>query len=194
MTQSRAADFKHRKQFQQTFNALSLGVFNFLQDHDHVDEVKLFERPGVSRDKIEEWEKLNHPFKLPQDYVDFLTLSEGMLLKWCALHRDETIPLGCMHLNPLSSVTALEAELPTMGELDGISETSEKESKSNEDEPKEERGEVILPRLLNWTVHVRTDALCFCIEQVSRIQKSGSRILVAIGTLSRLISFITSVS
>ena len=85
------------------FDDVSLSVISFLENHTGVSSVKFVERQGLSSQSIAEWESANR-CTLPTDYKSFLSISDGLLLKWNVHHEGNEIPLGCLHLNQLAEV------------------------------------------------------------------------------------------
>eukprot|EP00696_Hemimastix_kukwesjijk_P006721 gnl/Hemi2/18528_TR6126_c0_g1_i1.p1 gnl/Hemi2/18528_TR6126_c0_g1~~gnl/Hemi2/18528_TR6126_c0_g1_i1.p1 ORF type:complete len:331 (-),score=46.10 gnl/Hemi2/18528_TR6126_c0_g1_i1:105-1097(-) len=93
------------------FDAVGFSVIHFLETHAGVEQVHFAERPAVTQTDIFNWEMKNSPCKLPEDYKNFLLLSDGLLLRWqakMAFGATKTLlPLGNMHLNPLKMVARL---------------------------------------------------------------------------------------
>lgn len=98
-----------KKKVRQIFDDISFSVLDYIEKHAGVTDVKFFERVGSTDAQITEFEKKYYPCKLPSDYKAFLKISDGMLLRWHMKYNDEVIPLGCMHLSPLSGVCKVDA-------------------------------------------------------------------------------------
>ena len=47
-----------------------------------VTNVKFHERAAVSISAILTWEKMHYPYLLPEDYKRFISISDGLLLRW----------------------------------------------------------------------------------------------------------------
>ncbi len=47
-----------------------------------VTNVKFHERPTATVSAIAAWERMNHPYVLPEDYKRFVSISDGMMLRW----------------------------------------------------------------------------------------------------------------
>mmetsp|Transcript_1640 Transcript_1640/g.2460 ORF Transcript_1640/g.2460 Transcript_1640/m.2460 type:complete len:296 (-) Transcript_1640:24-911(-) len=90
------------------FDNISLSVIQFLESHKGVTNVQFFEIGGVSNEDIQEWERDNSPYKLPNDFKNFLKISDGLLLRWNIKLNNEAIPLGNMHLNSLETVKKIK--------------------------------------------------------------------------------------
>lgn len=88
----------------------STNVLQFLEFHKGVTNVKFHERTAVSMNAMSTWEKMHYPYLLPEDYKRFASISDGLLLRWDFLFQDDTLPLGCMHLNELVNVKPVELD------------------------------------------------------------------------------------
>eukprot|EP00741_Cyanophora_paradoxa_P022187 tig00021435_g21417.t1 len=92
------------------FETISLSVISYLEKHPGVKGVEFVERPGAAARDIAKWEQANAPAVLPDDYKSFLQISDGLLLRWSVDFGGETVPLGCMHLNPIDKVAPIGLE------------------------------------------------------------------------------------
>lgn len=90
------------------FDSVSISVIQFLESHKGVTNVQFFEIGGCSQKDIDEWERNNKPFILPQDLKNFLKISDGLLLRWNIKLNNEAIPLGNMHINSLETIKKIK--------------------------------------------------------------------------------------
>lgn len=90
------------------FDNISLSVIDFLENHQGVNNVQFFELGGCSEQDIRAWEKQYHPYTLPNDLKSFLSISNGLILRWSIMlvssDSSRSIPLGNMHLNSLENI------------------------------------------------------------------------------------------
>jgi len=92
------------------FDDVSLNVISFLESHKAVTNVKFHERVPASSGSLTLWHQNNAPYSLPNDYQQFLLSSDGLLLRWDVKFQEQTLSLGCMHLNSLSSCKPLQVD------------------------------------------------------------------------------------
>ena len=89
------------------------------QGHSGVSKVYFHDKAAVSSFALNSWDRSNHPCALPEDLKAFLSISDGLLVKWDArLHGDsrerrrdahngeagETFALGCMSINAVNQM------------------------------------------------------------------------------------------
>ncbi len=120
------------------FDSLSLSAINYLERHICVSDIALQGPVECPQHEIVEWERENHPFKLPEDYKAFLQNTNGrcrrivrsfipyaqgtsgrchpphylpgFYLKWSAWIRGRSLPYGCMHINSLAQVKRIAGQ------------------------------------------------------------------------------------
>uniref|UniRef100_K3WTV4 Knr4/Smi1-like domain-containing protein n=1 Tax=Globisporangium ultimum (strain ATCC 200006 / CBS 805.95 / DAOM BR144) TaxID=431595 RepID=K3WTV4_GLOUD len=82
----------------QHLDAISMGVLSYLQAHKHVSHVEPKEMVGASAIQLAIWEQKNFPCILPDDFKRFLTITNGLSVKWFAPFR------GHLSLNSIQDV------------------------------------------------------------------------------------------
>ncbi|KAL7687300.1 putative tubulin polyglutamylase complex subunit 2 [Plasmopara halstedii] len=85
-------------------DAISFGVFSFLEAHERVSRVEAAPLVGATQLELKLWEQQNLPHKLPKDMQHFYMLVNGLSVKWFAPFRGETILVGHFLLNSLQSL------------------------------------------------------------------------------------------
>eukprot|EP00937_MAST-01D_sp_MAST-1D-sp2_P002637 g2637.t1 len=90
------------------FDEISLSVISFLESQSSVNSIDFEERPGVLAGELDAWERTNAPCQLPADMKAFYALSNGLLLRWKYRLGDMDVPVGCMRLNALHEIVAVE--------------------------------------------------------------------------------------
>jgi tubulin polyglutamylase complex subunit 2 len=86
------------------FDEISLNVVSYLENHKEISGLQIAEKGPVTQRMLEQWEKDNYPFRLPDDLKSFLLLSNGLMIRWYMNLKDELCPLGCMHLNSIAQI------------------------------------------------------------------------------------------
>ncbi|CAD7931139.1 unnamed protein product [Amoebophrya sp. A25] len=86
------------------YDDLSLSAVSYLEGHEGVSEITLQGPVESPLGDVQKWEEEHAPIKLPDDYKDFLRITNGFYLKWSALIRGKAVPYGCMYLNGIEQV------------------------------------------------------------------------------------------
>jgi tubulin polyglutamylase complex subunit 2 len=94
----------------QIIDQITIRLIGFLESHKGVTDVELIERQGVSEDQIQQWDRENSPYSLPDDLKAFLQISDGLLLQWKVKLHNQVHPLGLMNLNRLREIRPIESE------------------------------------------------------------------------------------
>ena len=94
----------------QIIDQITIRLIGFLESHKGVTDVELVERQGVSEDQIQQWDRENAPYSLPDDLKAFLQISDGLLLQWKVKLHNQVHPLGLMNLNRLREIRGIESE------------------------------------------------------------------------------------
>eukprot|EP00754_Rhynchopus_humris_P042221 Rhum_TRINITY_DN25852_c0_g1::Rhum_TRINITY_DN25852_c0_g1_i1::g.182904::m.182904/K16605/TPGS2; tubulin polyglutamylase complex subunit 2 len=82
-----------------------LGVSQFLENHPAVTDVTFYDKAGATKSAVAKWETQNHPYRLPEDLSSFLSISDGLLLKWSVLFDGTRVKgLGNTHINSLGQL------------------------------------------------------------------------------------------
>lgn len=89
------------------FDDIALRVISYLEAHPVVQDVELRDRGGVSQPQLLAWEAENGHFQLPEDLKSFLTISNGVTVRWNVRINGNVQEFGCMHLNQLSQIKRL---------------------------------------------------------------------------------------
>lgn len=76
----------------------------------------------VSSIALAQWERLHSPYKLPQSLKSFLSITNGVSLRWDAkwggpdTETDKTIPIGALLFNSLQDIVPLPLQLDPDGD------------------------------------------------------------------------------
>ncbi|KAL3674610.1 hypothetical protein V7S43_000553 [Phytophthora oleae] len=93
----------------QHLDAISLGVFSYLQAHERVSRVKAKPFVGASQIELRLWEQKNSPYMLPDDVKRFYSTTNGLSVQWFAPFR-----VGHFSLNSLQNLQRLSIkDLPS---------------------------------------------------------------------------------
>ncbi|TYZ64336.1 hypothetical protein PybrP1_012305 [[Pythium] brassicae (nom. inval.)] len=88
----------------QLLDDMSLSVFSYLQAHRHVSHLEPKEMVGASPVQLGAWEQKNFPCALPDDLRRFLTITNGLSVKWFAPFRDHRVLVGHFSLNSIQDM------------------------------------------------------------------------------------------
>ncbi|KAH9073353.1 hypothetical protein Ae201684P_015165 [Aphanomyces euteiches] len=90
-------------------NALSLRVFEYLGSLPTVSNVDYKPSPGIQGHNVALWEQ---PKILPHDLVEFLTMSNGLSVKWYTMLKGKQHLVGHFSLNSLQQLKDMNAVFP----------------------------------------------------------------------------------
>eukprot|EP00128_Syssomonas_multiformis_P010508 Colp12_sorted_trinity150504_noHs@32522 len=107
------------------YDRMCMGIITSLEKRPGVTDVKLKERRPAQKHTIANWESRNGCV-LPEDFKTFLLTSDGLLLCWSAMFKDETLQLGRLHLNSISQLKRVE--LLPISEVDTTGDTPRRKS------------------------------------------------------------------
>lgn len=102
-----------RRGIREIFDGISLSVIQYLEQQPGVTNIQFVEREGASKSDIAKWDKSNHPHCLPEDFKSFLSISNGLLLRWSIQIREQLIPLGLMSVNSIQDIVLIEDSTAT---------------------------------------------------------------------------------
>ncbi|KAL4099554.1 hypothetical protein PRIC1_007357 [Phytophthora ramorum] len=88
----------------QHLDAISLGVFSYLQAHERVSRVESKPFVGATQVELGLWEQKNSPYLLPDDLKRFYSIANGLSVKWFAPFRDHSTLVGHFLLNPVKEL------------------------------------------------------------------------------------------
>ncbi|KAG2787063.1 hypothetical protein JG687_00002639 [Phytophthora cactorum] len=98
----------------QHLDAISLGVFSYLQAHERVSRVESKPFVGATQVELGLWEQKNYPHVLPDDLKRFYSIANGLSVKWFAPFREGTTLVGHFLLNSLQDLQRLSiTDLPS---------------------------------------------------------------------------------
>ena len=89
---------------------ISLSCWEFLKAHACVRELAYAERRPASGGDLETWESVHAPLRLPPDVRAFLSISDGLQLRWRVDVAGTSAPLGSMHLNGVAELVPFAEE------------------------------------------------------------------------------------
>ncbi|KAG6572853.1 tubulin polyglutamylase complex subunit 2 isoform X1 [Phytophthora cinnamomi] len=88
----------------QHLDAISLGVFSYLQAHERVSRVESKPFVGATSVQFGLWEQKNSPCVLPDDLKRFYSIANGLSVKWFAPFRDHSTLVGHFLLNSIQEL------------------------------------------------------------------------------------------
>lgn len=98
----------------QHLDAISLGVFSYLQAHERVSRVEAKPLVGATQVELRLWEQKNSPFVLPDDLKLFYLTTNGLSVKWFTPFRDHPTLVGHFLVNSLQNLQRLSMkDLPS---------------------------------------------------------------------------------
>ncbi|KUF88356.1 Tubulin polyglutamylase complex subunit 2 [Phytophthora nicotianae] len=98
----------------QHLDAISLGVFSYLQAHERVSRVESKPFVGATQMEFGLWEQKNSPNMLPEDLRRFYSIANGLSVKWFAPFCEKTTLVGHFLLNSLQDLHRLSiTDLPS---------------------------------------------------------------------------------
>jgi len=90
------------------FDSVALSLIAFLESHEGVKNVQLFETKPASITQIENWEKTNKT-PMPSELRSFLLYSNGFLLKWkISLSDDKELQMGYMSVLSIEKIVEVK--------------------------------------------------------------------------------------
>eukprot|EP00792_Barthelona_sp_PAP020_P007296 TRINITY_DN3137_c0_g2_i1.p1 TRINITY_DN3137_c0_g2~~TRINITY_DN3137_c0_g2_i1.p1 ORF type:complete len:242 (+),score=57.33 TRINITY_DN3137_c0_g2_i1:760-1485(+) len=89
------------------FDQITLKLFTKLTNLKNISNVQLFSRPNLKMSEIERWE-YEHKCELPLELKQIYQFSNGFTVKWDYKYNNETLELGCFHLNGLDELTIID--------------------------------------------------------------------------------------
>ncbi|KAF0685727.1 Aste57867_22426 [Aphanomyces stellatus] len=93
-------------------NAMSLQVFEYLGTLPAVANIEHKSSPGIQQHNLALWEQRNAPKTLPTDLAAFLSISNGLSVKWYTAIKSNHHLVGHFSLNSLQHMRKLEVKLP----------------------------------------------------------------------------------
>ncbi|KAL9654007.1 hypothetical protein ABK040_014216 [Willaertia magna] len=94
---------------QEMFDSVTLSLIHFLESHEGVKNVQLFETKPATLSQIIQWENNHGNLTLPSELRSFLLYSNGFLLKWkIVLGGEKEIQLGYMYIHSLEKLVEVK--------------------------------------------------------------------------------------
>lgn len=98
----------------QHLDAMSLGVYSYLEVHERVSRVESKPLVGATEMELQLWEQKNSPHVFPDDLKHFYYITNGLSVKWFATFCENPTLVGHFCLTSLQDVQRLSiTDLPS---------------------------------------------------------------------------------
>ncbi|KAG2393315.1 hypothetical protein C9374_006846 [Naegleria lovaniensis] len=90
------------------FDSVALSLIAFLESHEGVKNVQLFETKPATQSQVDAWEKTNK-ITMPSELKSFLLYSNGFLLKWkISLSEEREVQMGYMSIHSIEKMVEVK--------------------------------------------------------------------------------------
>lgn len=87
----------------QHLDAMSLGVYSYLEVHERVSRVESKPLVGATEMELQLWEQKNSPHVFPDDLKHFYYITNGLSVKWFATFCGKVFAMAILNLQSTES-------------------------------------------------------------------------------------------
>jgi tubulin polyglutamylase complex subunit 2 len=89
------------------FDEIAFNILSYLESIDEVSDIDFLPNPSAKHVEINLWERRHTPYEFPSDFKRFLTLFNGIHLRWSVQIVDQPTLIGEIKINKIDQILPL---------------------------------------------------------------------------------------